>query len=289
MSATAQAPSAGPDIEHLREWIGKTDTRHEVIEPFRARALAGLLDRDAVPREGEALPLAWQWLYFLDTPTRAATGVDGHPARGGFLPPVPLPRRMWAAGKLQSLAPLVIGQAATKVSTVRNVEVKQGKAGSLVFVTVAHEYSQDGRSCLVEEQSLVYREAPTAPTPLPPGEPAVEAPQWARAWQADAALLFRYSALTYNGHRIHYDRDYAMQAEFYPALVVHGPLLATLLLDALHLVQPQVQPRGFEFRALRPAFDTDALRLCGTTDSAGARLWTTDAAGVVGVKAKAFF
>jgi len=277
------------DMDHLREWIGKSESRHEVIDAFPVRALAGLLDWETVPREGDVLSLAWQWLYFLDAPARATTGVDGHPTRGGFLPPVPLPRRMWAAGKLRSLAPLVIGRAATKVSTVRTVELKQGKAGPLVFVTVAHEFAQDGRTCLVEEQSLVYREAPTGPAALPPGEPAQAGPQWSRPWHADPALLFRYSALTYNGHRIHYDRDYATQAEFYPALVVHGPLLATLLLDALHREQPQVQPRAFEFRALRPAFDTDALSVCGSVDAAGASLWTADAAGNVGVKARATF
>lgn len=289
MSALPQSGGAGLNIDHLRQWVGKSQSREEVIGAFPARALAGLLDRDGVPAEGDTLPLAWQWLYFLDATTRAATGSDGHPVRGGFLPPVPLQRRMWAAGKLQSLTPLVIGRSATKVSTVRNIELKQGKAGPLVFVTVAHEFAQDGRACLVEEQNLVYREAPLAFAPLPPGEPAPVPTHWSRGWHADAALLFRYSALTYNGHRIHYDREYATQSEFYPALVVHGPLLATLLLDLLHREQPLVQPASFEFRALRPAFDTDPLTLCGNTEPAGASLWTADAGGNVGVRARAFF
>jgi 3-methylfumaryl-CoA hydratase len=289
MSASPPAEGMALEMDRLRQWVGKSQSREEVIDTFPARALAGLLDRDAIPGEGDALPLAWQWLYFLDAPARAETGVDGHPARGGFLPPVPLPRRMWASGKLQSFAPLVIGRAATKLSTVRSVELKQGKAGPLVFVTVAHEFAQDGRACLAEEQHLVYREAPTASAPLPPGEPAPAQAEWSRGWQADAALLFRYSALTYNGHRIHYDRDYATRTEFYPALVVHGPLLATLLLDLLHREQPRVQPHGFEFRALRPAFDIDSLALCGNAESAGASLWTADAAGNAGMRAKAFF
>ncbi|WP_048440321.1 acyl-CoA dehydrogenase [Caenimonas sp. SL110] len=289
MNISSQASAHELDIDHLRGWIGKSETRHDVLDTFPVRALAGLLDRDSVPREGDALPLAWQWMYFLDTPARAATGVDGHPARGGFLPPVPLPRRMWAAGKLKSLAPLVIGRGATKTSTVRNVELKQGKAGPLVFVTLSHEFAQDGQACLVEEQNLVYRQAPTAAAPLPPGELAAASASWARSWHADHALLFRYSALTYNGHRIHYDRDYATQAEFYPALVVHGPLLATLLLDLVHRQRPDVRPSAFEFRAQRPAFDTDELTICGIPDEAGASLWTADAAGHVGVKARASF
>ncbi len=159
MNPPNQNSSVALDIDHLRSWVGKSETRNDVIDTFPVRALAGLLDRESAPREGDALPLAWQWMYFLDTPARAATGVDGHPLRGGFLPPVPLPRRMWAAGKLQSLAPLVIGRAATKTSTVRNVELKQGKAGPLVFVTVSHEFAQDGQTCLVEEQNLVSRSA----------------------------------------------------------------------------------------------------------------------------------
>jgi 3-methylfumaryl-CoA hydratase len=289
VSALPQAGAAGLEMDYLRQWIGKSQRREEVIGAFPARALAGLLDRDEAPGDGDTLPLAWQWLYFLDTTTRAETGADGHPARGGFLPPVLLPRRMWAAGKLQSLTPLVIGRPAIKVSTVRNVELKQGKAGPLVFVTVAHEFSQEGRTCLIEEQSLVYREASTAFAPLPAGEPAQSPAHWSRGWQADAALLFRYSALTYNGHRIHYDREYATQAEFYPALVVHGPLLATLLLDLLHRQQSLVQPRRFEFRALRPAFDTDSLTLCGSAEAAGASLWAADVAANVGIKARAFF
>jgi 3-methylfumaryl-CoA hydratase len=277
------------DLDHLRTWIGHRQSADQFIDPFPARALAGLLDRPHAPSSGDALPLPWHWLYFLDTPSRAGTGTDGHPQRGGFLPPVPLPRRMWAAGKLQVLAPLVIGQPASKVSTVRGVDLKEGKMGPLVFVTVGHELHQDGRVCLLEEQNLVYREAPSAPAPLPPGEPPATAGEWSGEVTPDPALLFRFSALTYNGHRIHYDRDYATREEFYPALVVHGPLLATLLLDFLARARPAAAVTRFEFRALRPAFDTDPICLRGQPEDFGASLWTVDPSGAVGMKASAHF
>ncbi|MBL0918643.1 MAG: MaoC family dehydratase N-terminal domain-containing protein [Hydrogenophaga sp.] len=274
------------DLDHLRQWVGRSETREQHLDPFPARALAGLLDRADAPGEGDALPLPWHWLYFLDAPSREGTGADGHPKRGGFLPPVPLPRRMWAAGELTVHRPLRLGRVAGKTSTVRSVDLKQGKAGALVFVTVAHALSQDGEACIDELQHIVYREAPTAPTPLPPGEAAPADATWQRAVQPDPVMLFRFSALTYNGHRIHYDRDYATREEFYPALVVHGPLLATLLLDLAAREKTDAAVAHFGFRAQRPAFDTDALRLCGRPDDGGAALWTADPSGAIGMTAQ---
>lgn len=274
------------DLDHLRQWVGRSVMQEQHLEPFAARALAGLLDRADAPGDGDALPLPWHWLYFLDTPSREGTGVDGHPKRGGFLPPVPLPRRMWAAGELTVHRPLHLGRRANKTSTVRSVDLKQGKAGALVFVTVAHALSQDGEACIDELQHIVYREAPTAPTPLPPGEVAPADAAWQRTLQPDPVMLFRFSALTHNGHRIHYDRDYATREEFYPALVVHGPLLATLLLDLAARENADAAVAHFSFRAQRPAFDTDALRLCGRPDDGGAALWTTDPSGAIGMTAQ---
>lgn len=282
---------SGPlvDLAHLRQWVGRSTSAEQVLDPFPARALAGLLDRANAPADGDALPLPWHWLYFLETPSREGTGADGHPKRGGFLPPVPLPRRMWAAGEMEVVHPLRLGRSARRTSTVQSVDLKQGKAGPLVFVTVAHEFQQEGRTCISERQHLVYREAPAAPAPLPPGEPAAEDAIWSRLVQPDPVLLFRFSALTYNGHRIHYDRDYATREEFYPALVVHGPLLATLLLDLLAREHSRAEPVHFEFRAKRPAFDTDSLRLCGRPGQGGAALWTTDPAGLLGMTASVRF
>ena len=277
------------DLDHLRQWVGRSFTSEQHLDPFPARALAGLLDRPEAPGEGDALPLPWHWLYFLEAPSRAGTGEDGHPRRGGFLPPVPLPRRMWASGEMEVAQPLRLGRMARKTSTVRSVDLKQGKAGPLVFVTVAHELHQDGRLCLSEQQHLVYRDAPAAPAPLPPGEPAPAEAPWTRTVQPDPALLFRFSALTYNGHRIHYDRDYATGVEFYPALVVHGPLLATLLLDLVAREHPGQAPVQFAFRAQRPAFDTDPLRLCGRPEAGGAALWIADPAGALGMTASVRF
>lgn len=275
------------DIDHLREWVGRWQEAEQRIDPFPARALAGLLDRAEAPAVGDALPLPWHWLYFLETPARAAVGVDGHPARGGFLPPVPLPRRMWAAGEIEVEAPLRIGDDARKVSTVQSVELKQGQSGPLVFVTVEHLLFQQGRTCLRELQHIVYRDAPTGVAPLPPGAPAKDPAAWRSDWKADPATLFRYSALTYNGHRIHYDRDHATQHEHYPALVVHGPLLATLLLDLAQREAPASRIARFDFRALRPAFDTDSLTLNGapTPEGQGASLWTADSHGALGMRA----
>lgn len=275
------------DLAHLREWVGREQVAEQVIEPFAAVALSGLLDRAAPPAAGDVLPLPWHWLYFLEAPARAATGVDGHPQRGGFLPPVPLPRRMWAAGSLQCEAPLRLGAPARKTSTVRSVDLKEGRSGPLVFVTVDHVLAQDGRTCIREAQNIVYREAPTGPAPLPPGEPSGRSAQWSATLQPDPALLFRFSALTYNGHRIHYDRDYAVRDEFYPALVVHGPLLATALLDLLERGRPGARVASFSFRALRPAFDTDTLQLCAAAEGDAVALWTQDAQGQVGMSARA--
>ncbi|WP_372659791.1 acyl-CoA dehydrogenase [Hydrogenophaga sp.] len=279
--------SVAIDIDHLRQWVGREQVAEQTLEPFPAVAMSGLLDRAEPPAVDDALPLPWHWLYFLDAPARAATGLDGHPQRGGFLPPVPLPRRMWAAGKLQCEAPLRLGASARRRSTVRSVELKDGRSGPLVFVTVDHVLEQGNRTCVREEQNIVYREAPTAPVSLPVGEKATQAAQWSATLQPDPALLFRYSALTYNGHRIHYDRDYAVHEEFYPALVVHGPLLATALLDLLEQGRPGVPVRAFTFRALRPAFDTDVLQLCAAAEGNTVELWTQDAQGQVGMTAQA--
>lgn len=275
------------DIQDLQRWVGRQVVSEQSLDPFPARALAAALDRsDALPADG-TLPWPWHWLYFLDAPTAGGTGADGHPMRGGFLPPVPLPRRMWAAGRLLPLVPLVLGQPAQKTSLIGSVELKEGKAGALVFVNLEHTLRQGGATCLIEEQTIVYRDMPLAAAPLPPGETAPTAADWEKTVRPDPVLLFRFSALTYNGHRIHYDRDYAIQQEFYPALVVHGPLLATLLLDLLRREVTDATVSDFRFRAVRPTFDTDVIRVCGQRDGKQVKLWTVDAQGFVGMTAQA--
>ena len=275
------------NLDHLREWVGRNRLVEDMLAPFPAQALAAALDREDILAVGDALPAARHWLYFLETPKGSATGGDGHAKLGGFLPPVPLARRMWASGRLDFLSPLVFGQPAVRKTVVNAVEAKSGKTGSLVFVTLEHEMSQQEQLCIREEQNLVYRDMPSGPAPLASGTEEPLKADFSRIVYPDPVLLFRFSALTYNGHRIHYDRPYAMEREFYPALVVHGPLLATLLLDLLHDVLPDALVQSFSFRALRPTFDTSLLTLNGRRDGDVVTLWSADVDSQIGMSATA--
>jgi 3-methylfumaryl-CoA hydratase len=264
-------------MDDYSAWIGKQEERSDILDPARSNALALALGAEDGLAAGAALPLLHHWLYFWDVRPPQGLGVDGHPARGGFLPPVALPRRMWAGGRLRFLAPLTIGDTAHRTSTITDVKVKDGRSGSLVFVTVRHEVAGAQGLAIVEEQDIVYREAAAAGSVSLPA--SGEAPQ--AAWQSqllpDPILLFRYSALTMNGHRIHYDRPYAEREEAYPGLVVHGPLQATLLaaLGARNLPGPATT---FEFRGLSPAFDGLPLHICGDPDGDGVKLRTVQGA-----------
>ncbi|SCZ20665.1 MULTISPECIES: MaoC family dehydratase N-terminal domain-containing protein [unclassified Pseudomonas] len=269
------------DIDYLRGWVGRERVREELLAPFAVQALSATLDREQVPMQGETLPPTWQWLYFNDCAQRTNLGADGHGRTGGFLPPVPLPRRMWASGEFMCERPLRIGELAEQRSVVTSVELKQGKTGALVFVSLEHQISQRGRRCLVEKQHLVYREMANGPSPSLPGEPAPDEADVKQPFQPDPVLLFRYSALTFNGHRIHYDRDYATWQEHYPALVVHGPLLATLLAEQVTIQMPEVRVSSFGFRAVRPVFDTDHLLLCSKRSGDRVDLWTQNQDGFV--------
>jgi 3-methylfumaryl-CoA hydratase len=242
--------------------------------------MAALLDHDSLPDAGAKLPPTWHWLYFLDTPRSQETAEDGHPQKGGFLPPVPLPRRMWASGIVRCLEPLRIGAPAERRSTIRSVELKSGKSGDLVFVGIEHLLHQDRRLCIREQQTLVYRSMPSGQEQPPAAEPATEPADWKRTRLIDSVLLFRYSALTYNAHRIHYDRDYATREERYPALVIHGPLLATLLLDLALESLPDLKVSEFGFRAVRPTFDGAPVTLQGRREEGRVSLWSDQAHGV---------
>lgn len=265
--------------EDFSAWVGREETTSDVLEPARTNALRTALGETVPLAPGAPLPLLHHWLYFWDVRPPAGVGVDGHPARGGFLPPVSLPRRMWAGGRLRFLQPLLIGETVTRVSTIMKVEAKSGRSGNLVFVTVRHALSGAGGAAVVEEQDIVYRDA-AAPgsISLPRGDTVAPNSGWRRDIMPDTLLLFRYSALTMNGHRIHYDRPYAMNEEAYPALVVHGPLQATLMADlaAPHLDRPIA---GFEFRGAQPAFDGTLLHICGEPTETGASLWTEQGGG----------
>ncbi len=273
---------AALDEAHLRQWLGREEETEDEVTAFPPRALKATLEAPYAGEcgPGEPLPPLWHWLYFLPLHARSALGEDGHARKGGFLPPVPLPRRMWAGGRFDFVEPLRVGERIRKRSTITAIDLKHGRSGALAFVTVRHEISANGAPRLVEEHDIVYREAPRPDAPALAPTPAPQGP-WQRRITPDDVLLFRYSALTFNGHRIHYDRRYVTGVEGYPGLVVHGPLIATLLLDLLQREQPGARLSGFRFRALRPTFDTAPFFVHGepAADGRTVRLWASDAEG----------
>jgi 3-methylfumaryl-CoA hydratase len=281
------------DAAALRAWVGKTETRSDVIDARPAALLAATLDRDEPPpRRGDVLPPLWHWLYFLPVYRESEVGPDGHAKRGGFLPPVALPRRMWAGSRIEWRRPLTVGDEVSRSSRIVSVTAKRGRSGELVFVVVRHELSTSVGLALTEEHDIVYRELPSPEADREArgaSRPVPEAAAWIRRIVPDAVLLFRYSALTFNSHRIHYDRRYVTEVEGYPGLVVHGPLLATLLVDLLRRERPQAVLRSFEFRAVAPLFDVAPFDVCGRPEDDGVRvsLWAQSADGGLAMRATA--
>jgi 3-methylfumaryl-CoA hydratase len=250
--------------------------------------MAATLDWPKAPQPGAPLPPGWHWLFFNGAARASELGPDGHPRRGGFLPPVPLPRRMWAGGRLSFAAPLPVGTVARRESQVASVEAKRGRSGDLVFVLVRHRiFGADGLA-VEEEHDIVYRAQPAPGAPAPWTEAAPSGAAWRREVRPDPVLLFRYSALTFNGHRIHYDHPYVTRVEGYPGLVVHGPLIATLLLD-LAIREGGAVIRRFSFRAKSPLFDTAPFSLNGTPAAGGrtVRLWAAAPDGALAMEATA--
>lgn len=272
----------------LDAWLGRRESSKDELTVAPAVALAATLDRTDIPGEGDELPLLWHWLYFLPKVRQSELGSDGHPARGGFLPPVTLPRRMWAAGRITMHRSLVIGSQVQRESTIASIEHKQGRSGALVFVTVRHEIHDAKGPAVSEEQHIVYRDASRG-TASPQKNPDPEVGAWRRSVRAAPTLLFRYSALTFNGHRIHYDRPYAVETEGYHGLVVHGPLIATLLVEGLQRAHPAARIRELRFRALRPLFGDDEVVATGEAPGAGpsVRLWAPDPRGGIAMDAEA--
>jgi 3-methylfumaryl-CoA hydratase len=267
--------------DDLRSWIGRSETVRDTIHPTPVLALTATLDHPAAPvPEGSALPPLWHWLYFLPLHRQSDIGPDGHARRGGFLPPVPLPRRMWAGSQFEFRTPLRVGDRVARTSTIEDVSVKDGRSGQLVFVRVRHELRSNDSAdpALVEFHDIVYRQAQGPNDVAPPPQAAPGDAAWRRQIVPDDVLLFRYSALTFNGHRIHYDRQYVTQEEGYPGLVVHGPLIATLLMDLLRREMPQADVASFRFKAVRPTFDLHAFHVSGQPQADGktVRLWASD-------------
>jgi 3-methylfumaryl-CoA hydratase len=297
------------DPTDLSPWIGRSETLHDTLTAAPVRALTATLDHPAIDAAaGTPLPPLWHWLYFLPMHRQSEIGPDGHAKRGGFLPPVPLPRRMWAGSQIEFRAPLRLGDAVERTSTIDNVTRKDGRTGALVFVKVRHEVRTQGAAepAIVEFHDIVYREA-KQPGDVEP--PPVKAPEvgvvsadsgsgspgpeslplggqrphgaWGRTITPDDVLLFRYSALTFNGHRIHYDRQYVTEVEGYPGLIVHGPLIATLLLDLLRRERPEAEVASFRFKAVRPTFDMHPFQVNGQLQADGktVKLWAQDHEG----------
>lgn len=259
------------------DWIGRSETAHDHLSHNLLKRIAATFG-EAVPEDGADIPPLWQWCFFQDPLPETALGSDGHPARGGFLPPADNRNRMWAGGRIEFLHALRAGAAATRVSTITQVEEKNGRTGSLLFVTVRHDYAQDGRLAIREEQDIVYRE----PTPPKAGSAeALEHGEWHEAIDPTPTLLFRYSAVTFNGHRIHYDYPYVTGTEGYSGLVVHGPLIATLSLRAFCRAHPEATLRRFAYRGVRPLIAPQPFEVAGrVTETGVAQLWAGNADGL---------
>lgn len=277
------------DIDHLRSWINRTESVHDVATVVPLKALSATLDRDDPAIDlGTEVPPCWHWLYFLPLHRQSELGHDGHPRRGGFLPPVPLPRRMWAGSRFEFLAPIRAGQAISRNSHISDVRVKEGRTGPLVFVHVHHDILAEGQLAIHEEHDIVYRDMPQPDEPVSAGVLAPQEASWTREIRPDDVLLFRYSALTFNGHRIHYDRRYVTEVEGYPGLIVHGPLIATLLLDLLRRELPTAQVRRFAFKAMKPIFDIAPFHVCGRLENdRTVKLWAVTPEGHLAMQATA--
>ena len=276
--------------QQFQEWVGKTQSTSSILTIAPIEGLAATLNRDDAPFSlGDSLPPLWHWLYFLQTSRQSELAEDGHPQRGDFLPPIPLPRRMWAGSRLNFIRPLLIGEAIARSSTIQSIKLKKGRSGSLGFVCVAHELSDSSGMVLREEHDIVYRDMPTGNIFSQPPLKVDEEHDFTRTVTPDPVLLFRYSALTFNGHRIHYDRTYAKDVESYPGLVVHGPLLATYILELFNDHYPSATLASFNFKAIKPVFDIDSFQICGTKpDNIGSvKLWITDNAGNLCMEARA--
>ena len=264
------------------DWIGNSREQRERIDSALPAGMSAALDRDdAPPKDGDPLPPCWHWMFFCDSTMQSELGADGLPARGALMPPVPLPRRMWAASQIRFMAPLRLGEMAVKRSEIASITEKSGKSGRLVFVTLRHTVLNAADAVAIdEEQNIVYTEAPK-PGAMPPLRPAPAEAAWRRDLTPDPVLLFRYSALTFNPHRIHYDQPYCTGEEGYPGLVVHGPLIATLMVDLCRRSRPDAEIKEFSFRALSPLFVDHAMTLGGAPadDGSSAAVWAANDEG----------
>ena len=289
MPGTVNIDPPSIQLDELRKWIGHSETRSDQVTAAPVAAMAATLDRDDVPPEsGNVLPPLWHWMYFTPLDRQRDIGADGLATRGGFLPPVPLPRRMFAGGRFTFGRALKVGDEIERTSRVVDISGKQGRTGNLVFVTVQHEIANTRGVAIIEEHDIVYRDNPRPDDRAPEPRAARTDEAFSRRITPDPVLLFRYSALTFNGHRIHYDRTYVTEVEGYPGLIVHGPLIATLLVDLLRRNMPTDVVSKFSFRAIRPLFDIHHFEVCGRQEEEKrVALWARDHEGGLAMEASA--
>jgi 3-methylfumaryl-CoA hydratase len=267
------------DLDHLRQWIGRTQEATDIVTAQLVKGLrATLFQEVGEPKTGDAAPFTVHWCLAQPVFPMAMLGPDGHPTRGGFLPPVPLPRRMWAGGEIEFLDALRVGDESTRTSRISDVTVKTGSTGQLCFVSVEHTVTSSRGVAIRERQDIVYREMGGAPAAAP-AKPAPPTAQHRETHVSDPVLLFRYSALTFNGHRIHYDRDYVTKVEGYPGLIFHGPLQAAFIVEMAAKLRGGKPPKNFTYRGVQPLFEGSEFSINANDDGASMELWTANDAG----------
>ncbi|MBN8975904.1 MAG: MaoC family dehydratase N-terminal domain-containing protein [Rhizobiales bacterium] len=270
------------DIDHLRQWVGRTEEASDIVTGQLVKGLRATLFLDiGEPKTGDAAPFTTHWCLAQPVYPMSMLGPDGHPTRGGFLPPVPLPRRMWAGGELQFIEPLRVGDEATRASRIADVTVKNGSTGTLCFVSVEHTITTARGVAIRERQDIVYRDMPTGGKNAAPAKPAATPPaaKHRQTHISDPVLLFRYSALTFNGHRIHYDRDYVTKVEGYPGLIFHGPMQAALLVEFAAHLHGGIAPKKFNYRGLQPLFEGGEFSVNANEIAEGLDIWVANADG----------
>jgi 3-methylfumaryl-CoA hydratase len=270
----------------MADWVGRSEAVEDMITSSTVGRLAALLDHERTPWHAGEVPPLGHWLGFLPAAAQSHIDVDGHPKRGGFLPPIALPRRMWAGSSIDFRAPLPVDAPLRRRATIVDIQPKTGASGTMVFVTVRYEIAVGGETAIDETQTIVYREAAASARSSSTSESAAFTPSRSRAMCIDSVQLFRFSALTFNAHRIHYDRDYARGIEGYPGLVVHGPFAAMLLMDDLLRHRPQVRPSRFIVRATRPLFEGENFHLQSSASAHGEAFRVVNASGHVTMTAQ---
>jgi 3-methylfumaryl-CoA hydratase len=278
------------DLDHLRQWIGRTEEASDIVTAQLVKGLRATLFLDiGTPKTGDAAPFTVHWCLAQPVYPMSMLGPDGHPTRGGFLPPVPLPRRMWAGGELEFLEPLRVDDEATRSSRIADVTVKTGSTGTLCFVSVNHEITTSRGVAIRERQDIVYRDVATGGQNAAPAKAAAAPPaaKHRESHISDPVLLFRYSALTFNGHRIHYDRDYVTKVEGYPGLIFHGPMQAALLVEFAAKLRGGIAPKKFSYRGVQPLFEGSEFSVNANETAAGLDVWMANSEGVPTMKGTA--